>query len=58
MLTEQAETRERLSKMGDAMIQVSRDISNQQAAMAAANASRNINCTSTRFGDQINTSCH
>ena len=29
-----------------------------QARIDAANASRNINCTSTRFGSQINTSCY
>lgn len=58
LLNTQADTRASLNAAAEGLAQAGRDISNNQARIDAANASRNINCTSTRFGSQINTSCY
>ncbi|WP_375453709.1 hypothetical protein [uncultured Methylobacterium sp.] len=54
MLTKQAETRARLAAIGDAL----GDAGDSFAAGQRAAASRNVNCTSTRFGNQVQTNCY
>lgn len=58
LLNQQADTRASLNAAAEGLAQAGKDISNNQARIDAANASRNINCTATQFGSQINTSCY